>query len=201
MVTLRFIMIAWASVLVCGAGCATKDVAEAAENGPEISVGPTAERASYTVDVAAGKIATLYVGMSESELRSSGLPYNARYEVLEGDEYLVYDVRLPDDAKLTCTLDLERTVYKIESTSPKIRDEYGLGVKSQLGELRKAYPTGRLIKGTAEGRFVHFLTGSRLIFTFNHSDLQESCFNLRRDCVIDDEMVVQSIFVTRYAPR
>lgn len=200
MTTIRSITVSWILALLSAGGCVANETAEITKGAPEIGAQTKEERASYVINSEAGSVAGISVGMTETEIREAGWPYETRSEILEGDEYKIYDLRLTGDTRLKCTLDLENTLYRIESSSAEIRDEHGLGVGSQLSELKRSYPTGRLIRGTAEGRFVNFLTGTRLIFRFDHHDLEESCFDYK-DCTIDDAIAVKSIVIGKHAPK
>ncbi len=159
------------------------------------------KRTSYVINSDRGSVAGIEIGMSEDELRQAGWPYEKRTEIQEGDEYKIYDIRFAGDAWVECTLNLENVLARIESKSSEVRDRNGLGAGSTLRELRQGYPLGRLIKGIAEGRYVSFVTGTRLIFRFDPKNLEEACFDYRQECVIDEGMVVQSITIGRDAPK
>ena len=155
----------------------------------------------YVVDSEAGSVAGIVVGMTEAQIRESGWPYETRFENLEGDEYKIYDIRLTGGALLKLTLDLENTLYRIESSSVEIRDEHGLGVGSTLSKLKDSYPDGRFIKGNAEGRYANFLTGTRLIFYFNPDDLIRTCFEEIGNCPVDESIMVETVAIGRYSPE
>lgn len=177
----------------CAASGASEDAAGAANVGERTETRDTA----YVIDSILGSVAGISVGMTEAKLRESAKQYEVRTEVIEGDEYRVYEVHLTADIHLKCTLN-DGVVYSIESSSAKIRDERGLGVGSQLGELKKAYPGGKFVTGIAEGDFAAYVTGTRVIFRFDRRDFEDSCFDAVAKCAVDDRVLVQSISI--YVP-
>jgi len=196
MTIIRSIMISWILVLFSVGGCTANEP-------PKLTKSTEVNKAanSYVIDAQAGSIAGLTVGMTETQIREAGWPFETRFQNLEGDEYKIYDINLAEGIALKCTLDLDGVLARIESSSVEVQDQHGLGTGSRLSELKRSYPTGRLIKGTAEGRFANFLTGTRLIFYFNHTDLEESCFDYQQECTIDESIMVKSVAIGGYSPE
>ncbi len=201
MKTIRSASASWIFVLLCTSGCNANEAAEVVQNASAVSAEAMEESVSYVIDSDAGGVAGISVGMTETELRETGWPYETRTEIQEGDEYKIYAIRLAGGARLKCTLDLENILARIESSSSEIHDKHGLGAGSSLSELKQAYPSGRLSKGVAEGRYASFVTGTRLIFRFDHDDLDETCFDYRQECTINESIAVQSITIGRHAPK
>lgn len=201
MTAIPSVMVSGFVAILLANGCNSSEAAKVAQGAPGIGAEAAGERIVYVIDSEAGGVAGIAVGMTETELREAGWPYEARTEIQEGDEYKIYDIRLTADAWLECTLDLENILAGIESRSSEVRDKHGLGVGSTLGELKQAYPSGRMIKGIAEGRYASFVTDTRLIFRFDPNDLDDACFDHRQECAIDDSMAVQAIAIGRYAPK
>ena len=194
MTSLRSITISWVLALFFVDGCAANEPArlvESAETTAEINE----ESGNYIIDSQAGSVAGITLGMTETEIRAAGWPYETRFENLEGDEYKIYDIRLAGGASLKLTLDLENTLYRIESSSVEVQDQFGLSAGSRLSELKRVYPNGKFIKGLAEGRYANFLTGTHLRFYFDHNDLDESCFDYKTDCTIDENIMAKSIAI------
>lgn len=156
---------------------------------------------SFIIDSQTGSVAGVFIGMTEAQIRESGWPFETRLQILEGDEYTVYDIRLAEGVYLKCIIYPENTVYSIESSTSGIKDQYELGVGSKLSELKNSYPSGRLISGNAEGRYASFVTGTRLIFRFNHNDLDESCFDHRQKCIVDENIMVEVVDIGHYFPE
>ena len=200
MTSLRSMTICSILTLFFAEGCAANEPPKLAES-VEIAAETEEESDNYIIDSQAGSVAGIAVGMTEAQIRESGWPYETRTKNLEGDEYKIYDISLADGVVLSCTLDFENTVYSIESSSAGVRDEYGLGVDSSLRELKEFYAGGRFIKGNEEGRYANFLTGTRLIFRFDHEELDDSCFDYRQECAVDDSIAVRSISIGLYTPN
>ncbi len=159
------------------------------------------ESDKFVIDSQGGSVAGIAVGMTETQIRESRWPYKVRTRNMEGDEYKVYDITLSDGVMLSCTLDLNNTLFRIESDSGDVRDEHGRGVGSILSELKDSYPEGRFIKGYAEGRYAHFVTGTRLIFYFNPDDLSGSCYEETDGCRVDESIMVRTVAIGRYSPK
>jgi len=196
MTSLRSITISWILALLCVGGCAANEPPKLAEPA-EANADVNEESDSYIIDSQARSVAGIAVGMTEAKIRESGWPYETRIENFEGDEYKIYDVSLADGVVLNCTLDLENTLYRIESSSVRIQDQFGLGVNSKLIELKLSYPSGKFIKGIAHSRFANFLTETGLMFYFDHKDLDESCFDYdnRTHCMVDENIRVNAIAI------
>lgn len=156
---------------------------------------------NYEINSQIGRVAGIVVGMREDEIATSGLPFDKKTEILEGDAYTVYRINLDSKTVLICTLGTDGEIARIESSSNRVRDNYGLGVGSSLSELRNSYASGRLIKGTAEGRFANFVTGTKLIFYFNPGDLNPACYEGSGDCDVDESITVESIAIGKYSPN
>ena len=168
--------------------------AAAGQPGQEGRTEPVQDHAGHTIDAQAGSVAGLTVGMSEAELQEAGWPYETYTEFLEGEEYKIYDAILPDGVRLKCTL-YDNMVWRIDSFTPGVHDEYGLGVGSRLGELRASYPAGWFVARREEGWYAAFLTGTRIVFRFDTDDLDEACFEVGRECEVDDNVMVRSVSV------
>jgi hypothetical protein len=197
MEAIRLLVASWFAVTFVATGCAASSASESRDDDAKVSAKTESLRTSYVIDSAVGSVDGISVGMTEARLRESGKPYEVRTAIVEGDEYRVYEVHLAADVHLKCVLS-DGAVYSIESTSTKIRDEKGLGVGSQLRELRKAYPAGKFVTGIAEGDYAAFANGTRVIFRFDHHDFKDSCFESSSGCAVDDAVIVQSISI--YAP-
>ncbi len=188
----------WVLVLMYTSGCIANE-AHGAGQSALAEVTDTGEgEPRFIIDSEFGRIAGVGVGMAERELRNTNWPYRTRTVLDEGDEYKLYDLQLASGAHLTCTLDFENTIARIDSTSSVVRDSQGMGVGSTLREMKLTYPLGRFIVGVAEGRYASFVNGSRVIFRFDTNDIDESCFDYRQACKIDEDIVVQVVSISRY---
>ena len=189
----RIVVVCIATVLL-GSDCFANDMPELAALS-DGAVEANGEHTSYIINSQVGSVVGIAVGMTESQVLATGWRYELRTEIQEGDEYRVYYVHLDENTHLKCTLDLENMLYRIESSSAQVQDQFGLGVGSKLGELKQAYPNGRFISGVAEGRYANFLTGKYLRFYFDHNDLNDSCFDYGTKCVIDENIRVKSVAI------
>lgn len=182
-------------------GCAANEPPKLVES-VELAAENYEAGGKFFIDSRAGSVAGVTVGMTESQLRESGWPYDTTTKNLEGDEYEVYNITLADGIVLSCTLDLDNTLYSIESSSAEIRDEYGLGVGSTLSKLKEFYARVRFSMGSEEGRYASFLTGTRLIFRFDPDDLDDECFEYGRRCAIDESIIkAETVVVGKFLPE
>jgi len=138
--------------------------------------------------------------MSKAELQAVGWSFETRSEILEGDEYQIADVRVGESTILKCTL-FDQRIAEIQTSSPNVRDQYGLGAGTSLMALKVAYPKGRFSAGHAEGPYASFITGTRLIFRFNPSDLPDACLEYGSNCTFDEEIRAKSISLGAFAPK
>lgn len=155
--------------------------------------------AAYVIDVDNGGVAGVNVGMSEQELWQIGFSHESYTENLEGDEYKIVDIVLPNGSKLKCTFDLSNFIYRIESTSTQLRDKLGNGVGSHLEDLERSYPEGRLAIGLAEDRYSRFLTGTHLVFVFSPREFAEECFEDRTSCTFDRHLRAISVSIEKFS--
>lgn len=147
------------------------------------------------IDAEAGSIAGITVGMAENELRATGWPYMVSVENMEGDDYRIYNIRLDDEINLKSILGSGNTLYRVLISSPKVKDRFGLGVGSQLSELKRSYPDGKFIYGDADGFYANFITGQKLNFYFDPNDLSAACFDYRQDCKVDDAIKAETVAI------
>ncbi|MCJ7592312.1 MAG: hypothetical protein MUO51_13250 [Woeseiaceae bacterium] len=179
----RLASAAYVLALLCFGGCNATGAADGAYNH------------RFSIDAEAGSIAGIAVGMTEDQVRKLGLPYDVRSENWEGDEYKIYEVHLSATVHLKCVFDLSNSLARILISSSAVKDQYGLSVGSQLAELERAYPSGKFVYGEADGSYVNFLTGGRLIYYFNPEDVSASCFDNGPDCKVDDRIRATTIAI------
>lgn len=146
-------------------------------------------------------IGPVKIGFAEGEIEGLGIPYEKKSVNLEGDEYIKYHLTLPDGVIVSATMSLEGRVYSIATSSTNVKDEYGNGVGSEIADLEKSYPAGRLIKGNADGNYLRFLTATPLIFIMDKSLVPESCFELEVKCDFSKYSKVIGLEVGKYSPK
>ena len=183
-----------AAALICV--CARNAIGSDTKSGAATS--PVRESRGFSINAETGSVAGIAVGMTESELRKSGWPYEVRSESAEGDEYKIYDVQLNDNVTLECWLDFKNVLARILISSPSVKDPMGLSVGASLKELRRAYAKGEFVFGEADGLYANFVAQKRIIFYFDPKDLSKSCFEDREKCKIDEFIRAKKIAVGMY---
>lgn len=146
-------------------------------------------------------IGPLTIGMTSAEIEELKLPFTKHVKNIEGDEYKVYLVTLPEGPVVENLLNLEEQIYSITTSSILITDTFGNGAGSNLESLKTSYPNGRLIYGFADGRFLRFLTDSPLVFSMDKSVIAESCFETGASCEMPVDLKVVALEIGPYSPK
>lgn len=68
-------------------------------------------------------------------------------------------------------------LYLLETDSKNAVGPKGIHVGSSLREVRKAWPKGKLLFGQEEGGFVTYVSGTNVLYLFNHSLLRSVNLN------------------------
>lgn len=149
-----------------------------------------------------GFFGRMKVGMTIFDVKTLDLPKKFKTLELEGDSYAAVDVFQCTNGTATGIFDAEGTIVRIETLSPNFLSAKNVGVGSIFRSIRAAYPNGRLIYGTEEGRYLRYVTGTRLIFDFSPSLLPLSCYGAKRiECEISDFDIPRKIILDKFAPN
>lgn len=105
-------------------------------------------------------------------------------EEQEGAVYETVTVTALGDVTIQCVLS-DEIVYRCSSDSTRLRDPAGKGVGSSLGELKRAYPHGRLLVSYENGKNANFIVGRRMMFSMDAHSIKEERFELEQ-CVFDE---------------
>lgn len=123
-------------------------------------------------------------------------------ELLEGDPYNFAVVKIADGLNVKVGFDGALSngrshIARFETSSPLVRDPYGLGVGSDLGRVMNAWPDGRFVSGLSDdGKYARYWTGTEIVFSFDTGDLEESCFiEYMPKCSIPRSIAVERIVI------
>ena len=98
-------------------------------------------------------------------------------EMGEGDMYPVARIHAKDGVKIKASFGLKGELYYLESSSPKAIGPKGIKAGSFLSDVKAAWPTGRLLYGSEDGRFVTFSTDTNVKYVFDPDDLPPQAFD------------------------
>lgn len=146
------------------------------------------------------KVGGLFIGMQEQELLASKHKLDRGFVSLEGDDYVQYSMHLDTGVKWLATLDHEARVFEIATSSYTYRDANGVGIGSQLIDVKRMYPQGQLIGGEADGPYLNYVvqSGERMaVFSFDAASVTENCLFDVEGC----EVLLSSMKVYRYFVR
>ena len=115
----------------------------------------------------------------------------------EGKIYTNYTISAVNGVRVVVEFNDDGTLYEAESASPNAVGSKGVGVGSTLGDVRKAWPGGTLLYGSADGEYVTYITGTNVLLRFNPHDMPPGAFNRERpyDFPVPDTIKVQKISV------
>ncbi len=68
-------------------------------------------------------------------------------------------------------------LYLAQTESSNAVGPRGVGVGSSLSQVKAAWPNGKLLYGSEDGRFVTFDTGTNLLYNFDESDMPPAAFD------------------------
>jgi hypothetical protein len=121
--------------------------------------------------------------------------------IAEGDEYKTVAIEFEDGLVFLATFDFSDHLASLDTESVLALDPTGLGPGATLAEVTSAYPKGRFLYGFADDYFVHFVTGTHLMFIFEPSQLDQSCFDVQAACIIDPSLVAKGISIGGPTPK
>lgn len=173
-------------LVIALAGCGAGDGAQKLADSPQPHLQMSQEQpADWLVDPIRGSFGVLTVGMPKGKLAVLGLPIKWGQVEEEGDLYETATVSVTGDITVNCVLS-DGLVYRCSSESEGLRDHAGMGIGSTLRELRRAYPQGRILVGSENGRYANFVMAGPLMFSMDLSSIKDSCFELE-DCELDED--------------
>ncbi|MFL9582642.1 hypothetical protein [Stenotrophomonas sp. AB1(2024)] len=162
---------AWVLMLVA-CSPAPSDVLDVAKHAPTEAVPLFAG-----IDASSGSLGGLRTGMTKDQLFATGHPLIERSVMQEGDEYVVMDVSLPGGLVVECWFDDGR-IERLRTIAEEFEDEKGIGVGSTLAALKAAYPDGRLVTGSEDGKhYANFVNRSKVVFEMDMAALPQACFH------------------------
>ena len=135
LISIHFITTSCVMALLIGSSCiANEPINMTGQN--EVHDEMNKKSSNFIIDSETGSVAGIFIGMTETQIRESGWPIEMHLQILERDEYKVYNIHLAKNVHLKCIIYPQNTVYSIESSDSGISDEYGLGVGSKLSKLK-----------------------------------------------------------------
>jgi hypothetical protein len=87
-------------------------------------------------------------------------------------------------------------LYLIETASTTAVGPRGIRIGSSLSDVKKAWPAGKLIYGSEEGRFVTYITGTNVLYLFDPKGVPSTTSDLT-----DVEMPNIKVQTIRILPR
>lgn len=127
-------------------------------------------------------IGPLHIGMTKSELTSTGLPVEFKQVNLEGDLYERGSVTIAPEQIVEATLDSDGRVHELATRSPAITAEGGGRVGDTLAHLQELYAGSNFFWGIAEGPYANLETPNGIYFKFDTAMLSRSCLTQNVDC-------------------
>jgi len=97
----------------------------------------------------------------------------------EGDAHPVAWIKAKDGVEVKASFGLDGRLYYLESSSLKAVGPKGIKAGSLLSDVRAAWPTGRLLYGSEDGRFVTYSTDTNVKYVFDPDDLPPQAFDHR----------------------
>lgn len=133
------------------------------------------------------------IRLSVSDVRS--LPYGSvlSEETIQGDTYVVAKVAADRLVEIKVTFDDKGQSYMSETASSNAIGPRNIRVGSTLLEVKAAWPSGRLVYGDEDGRYVTFSTGTNVKYGFNPAEMPPGAFDFSGKAVEVPNLAVTEI--------
>lgn len=135
-----------------------------------------------------------------TDIRVSDLSnlHNAKIgtESREGDVYTTALVKPQKNFEVKILFDLEGRYYEAEINSERAVGPKGIRVGSSLADVKKAYPSGKLVYGSEDGRFVTYTTGTNVRMDFDPRDMPPKAFEFGSGTVDVPNLTVRRIRIS-----
>ena len=129
-------------------------------------------------------------------LEDSKIKFSPGWGTAEGTYYPKAIIHAPGGIELVAAFSDEGDLYMLETSSPGAIGPRQISVGSSLAEVKRAWPEGRFVWGSEDGRYATFDTGARVYYQFSPDALPSRAWDIpSKPVVIDPNIKVVTIRV------
>lgn len=154
-----------------------------------------ADNRTHQIDLSEGTVLGIPLDLQFGDLSNLEFEVDRRQVLLEGDEYDSALIKISSGIEFQAIFDEHSRLYSLETVSELVADIHGLGIGSRLEDLVEYWPNGSFVYGEAHGRFARYITGTQIVFSFNPSGINQSCFETRQECNDTEDLIVEKIVI------
>lgn len=150
------------------------------------------------IDSNSPSIAKVDFKKSREQIEALGYKVKWREKWAEGEKYPIATITIKKGAEIILTFESYKPqsgIYSIETTSDLIIASNQTKVGSSLNELKSNWPNGEFIHGNAHGEFARFITNTPIVFDFDTSIMEKSCFSYPFSCPNTGNLRVKKIVI------
>ena len=139
------------------------------------------------------------IELTVSMLKRLPLPARIAREMGEGETFITAKIKAERGVEIKVEFDANKKLELLKTTSPNAVDLRGIRPGSSLSDVEAAWPNGKLYYGAADGRYVRYITGTNVIYTFDPDDMDPQAFDPSGKEVVVPNLKVVAIEI-RSAP-